>query len=319
MFTDLLHLADRAMQDSTNLYQPFRERLDAFEHDLGRVEEGNIEALHRTRVASRRLRELLPLLELGRETTRKLTRRLRKVTRQLGAVRELDVLMLLIQELSEDGRHSKTALTEVGVAAAQARTAARERLSAKLPTAKLERLARKLERVTKSLESANGKSGRPVARGPRRAWVWASDARLARRAAGVRAAIDAAGGVYAPEQLHGLRIALKKLRYAAELTAEATHKVTAADLTALKAAQDLLGRLHDLEMFLVLGRGAYSSLSPSDFTAWSDLSSLIHVVEDDCRELHGRYMRDRAELIALATRMGAGTRKAQLVGRRAAG
>jgi CHAD domain-containing protein len=307
------------MHDSTNLYQPFRERLDAFEHDLGRVEEGNIEALHRTRVASRRLRELLPLLGLGRDTTRKLTRRLRKVTRQLGTVRELDVLMLLIQELSEDGRHSKTALTEVGAAAGHARAAARQHLSAKLPTVKLERLARKLERVAKSVESANGKSGRPVARSPRRAWVWASDARLARRAAGVRAAIEAAGGVYAPEQLHSLRIALKKLRYAAELTAEATHKVTAADITVLKAAQDLLGRLHDVEMFLVLAREAYSALSPSDLTAWRDLGSLVHVVEDDCRGLHARYMRDRAALIAIANRMGAGTREAQRVSRRAAG
>jgi CHAD domain-containing protein len=317
--TDLLLWVDRAMHDSTNLYRPFRERLDAFVHNLGRVEEGDIEVLHRTRVASRRLRELLPLLELDRDTTRKLTRRLRKVTRQLGTVRELDVLTLLIQELSEDGRHSPTALMELGATAAQARAAARERLYSKLPTAKLERLARNLERVAKNLESANTKSGRIGARGPRRAWVWASEARVARRAGGVRAAIEAAGAVYAPEHLHGLRIAFKKLRYAAELAAEATHKGTAADIAVLKAAQDLLGRLHDVEMFLVLAREAYSALSPSDLTAWRDLGSLVHVVEDDCRGLHARYMRDRAALIAIANRMGAGTREAQRVSRRAAG
>src|ERR1700674_2322259 len=97
------------MPGSSHLYGPFRKRLDAFAHELGRVEEGDVEAVHRTRVASRRLRELLPLLVLDPDLTRKLTRRLRKVTKQLGNVRELDVLVLLIQELAENDRYSATA------------------------------------------------------------------------------------------------------------------------------------------------------------------------------------------------------------------
>jgi hypothetical protein len=60
-------------------------------------------------------------------------------------------------------------------------------------------------------------------------------------------------------------------------------------------------------------------LSSPDLTAWRDLGSLVHVVENDCRQLHARYMRDRTELIAIADRMGAGKRVAQLAGLRAGG
>jgi CHAD domain-containing protein len=309
------------MPNLTHLYGPFRKRLDAFAQALGRVEEGDVEALHRTRVASRRLRELLPLLELDRDLTRKLTRRLRKVTKRLGGVRELDVLVLLIQKLAEDDRYSPAALQQLRAAADKARAGARGRLAAKLPTAKLERLALKLERVSKNLEpdrSVESRTRRRGVNGPGRAWFWALEARVARRATLVRAAIEAAGAVYAPERLHGVRIALKKLRYAAELAAEARRKQTTADVLALEAAQDLLGRLHDLEMLLVRGREAQASLSPPDLAAWRHLGSLVHVVEDDCRQLHGRYMRDRAGLIAVANRMGAGAREGQRAGRRTA-
>jgi len=306
------------MHSTHLLYGPFRKRLDAFTHELEGIEAGDVEALHRARVASRRLRELVPLLELDCDVTRNLTRRLRKATKQLGTARELDVLILLIQELADNSRYSAMALKQIGATAAQAGAAARERLSAKLPTAKLERLARKLERVSKGLASDDGESDRRGASGHRRAWLWALEARLARRASRVRAAIEASGVVYVPGQLHGVRIAVKRLRYAAELAAETTRKRIAADIATLKAAQDLLGRLHDFEVLLVHAREAQVSLSPPDLTAWRDLGSLVHVVEDDCRRLHARYMRDRTALTAIANRMGAGAREAELVGRRTA-
>jgi CHAD domain-containing protein len=311
------------MRHSTHLCGPFRKRLDAFAHELRRVEGGDVEAIHRTRVASRRLRELLPLLELDLDLTRKLARRLRKVTKQLGIVRELDVLIHLLQELAQSGRCSPTAVKQLGATAAHARDAARQRLSTKLPTATLERLALKLERVLKGLESDKIKSGYRRASGPGRAWLRALGARVAQRAALGRAAIETAGAVYAPEPLHRARIALKKLRYAAEVAAElrpgGAGKQTSADIVALKAAQDLLGRLHDLEVLIVRGREAQAALSPPDLTAWRDLSAIVHAVEDDCRTLHARYMRDRTGLIAIANRMGAGKRAARPASRRAAG
>jgi CHAD domain-containing protein len=61
-----------------------------------------------------------------------------------------------------------------------------------------------------------------------------------------------------PEQLHDARLAVKKLRYAAELVAEVTDRRIDSDIARLKAAQDLLGRLHDLETLLVLAHGKRS-------------------------------------------------------------
>ena len=91
-----------------------------------------------------------------------------------------------------------------------------------------------------------------------------------------------------------------------------------ADLAALKAAQDVLGRLHDLQCLVVLGREAQASLSPPDLAAWRDLGALGHAVEDDCRRLHAGYMRHRTELIRIANRMGAGPRESQPTGERVA-
>ena len=306
------------MHKSTHLYGLLRERLEAFARDLDGIDAGKVEPVHRTRVALRRLRELLPLLELDREVTRNLTRRLRKATKQLGTVRELDVETLLIRELALDRRYSASALSQIAASSAQAHAAARERLTAKLPAAKLKGLARSLERVAMGIESDDTNSDRRGASGHKRAWLWALEARLARRAGRVRAAIEATGAVYAPERLHGVRIAAKKLRYAAELAAEAPRKRIAADIAVLKAAQDLLGRLHDFEMLLVRAREVQATMSPPDLSACRDLGLLVHDVEHECRQLHARYLRDRTDLVAIANRMGASTRAAQPVSRRTA-
>jgi CHAD domain-containing protein len=306
------------MQGATDPYAPFHKRLGEFARELDLIGAGDIEALHRARVASRRVREWLPLLELDRDLTRTLARRLRQATKQFGIVRELDVLMLLTRELAQHDRYPARALAQIGALAAHENAAARKRLAVKLPAARLERLARKLARVSKHLESDAAESGRRRGKAPRHIWLWALEARLVRRAAGVRAAVVAAGAVYAPEQLHGVRIAVKKLRYAAELAAETTRKPFDAAIEALKAAQDLLGRLHDLDVLLRRVRQAQASLSPPDLAAWRDLSSLADIVEDDCRTLHARYMRDRANLTAVANRIGAGTGEPRLAGRRTA-
>jgi CHAD domain-containing protein len=296
---------------------PFRKRLDAFVRELPGLAQGNVEALHRTRVASRRLREALPLLALDHDTARNLTRRLRKVTRQLGPTRELDVQALLIEELQRDGRYSPTALKQVRGAVVQARDASREHLAATLPAAKLKRLADKLARVEKAFKSHDTTPFSRVT-GPNRASVWAVEARLARRAAVVRSTIELAGALYLPERLHAVRIAIKKLRYAAEMAREVGGQRLAADITTLKSAQGLLGRLHDLEALLTSARELQASPSPPDLSAWNELGSLVHAIERDCRRLHARYMGARAKLIALAGRMTADKTVAEAVHGRAA-
>jgi CHAD domain-containing protein len=281
--------------------------LDGFAGEARRALAGNVEALHRARVASRRLRELVPLLGLDGDI-QKLGRGLKRVTRQLGTVRELDVLAIMIRELAQDARYPSTALQQLGPAIEEARVAARLRLAAELPLTKVEQLAHRLAHAVKPRElddsAGRDRSTGRMATGRMTVWTWALDARVTHRATRVRAAIDAAGAVYVPERLHDVRIVLKKLRYAMELKAELGPGRAARDVAVLKSAQDLLGRLHDLEVLIGLARQAQASPLPVSLDEWRALGSLVRVLEDDCRALHARYTRDRTRLAAVADRIG---------------
>ena len=279
---------------------PFRRRLEVFITAAERIHHGDIEALHQTRVASRRLRELLPILELDADAAQTLGARLKKVTRRLGVVRELDVLAIVIEELERDQRYSTAALRLVDAAVAERRHVERERLAEKLPRAKLERLARALERAARQLDSTEEPSAQPP-----QSWMGALEARVSHRASIARAAIEAAGVVYLPDRLHGARIALKKLRYAVELRSEARHRRLTRGIATLKQAQDLLGRLHDLEVLIDRTREVQASIAPPDLHVWRELGSLVRALEDDCRRLHARYVHDRAGLIAITHRVEA--------------
>src|SRR6476660_6481585 len=129
-----------------------RTRVERFTRMLQAVEEGDVTALHRTRVASRRLRELLPVLHLEPDVTHKFNRRLRRITARLGTVREFDVLLGLIDELKEAGRYPKPALGRVASNIGEHRQNARERLLAKVPIDELRRVAAKLNKMTRVLE-----------------------------------------------------------------------------------------------------------------------------------------------------------------------
>jgi len=275
------------------------KRIGRFAHFLNGVEHGDVRALHGARVASRRLRELIPMLDLDRSTTHKLGRRLRKVTTRLGTVRELDVLLLLVDEQHDSRRDRGGGLARVGIGVSKERDQARKQLSSRLPIADMRRLARKLERVVADLQATEESSSRSASR----SWRLAVEARVSGRASRLSAAISDAGAVYLPERLHTVRVALKKLRYAVELSAEVAGGTAAADLRALKRGQDLLGRMHDLQVLIERVRQAQASLAPPNVTVWRELDALMMSLEDDCRRLHARYVRAREALTAIAGRV----------------
>jgi CHAD domain-containing protein len=294
---------------STRRYDLLSSRLDRFTRTLPGVESGEIGAVHRARVASRRLRELLPVLGLEQPVVRKFGRRLRKLTRRLGSVRDLDVLILLVDELRESGRLPDRALRRVGNAVHQARDEARGALSLKAVAADLKRVGRKLEAVAAGLESADQE------RSP--AWRWAVDARVLRRASTLKAAIEDAGAVYLPERIHSVRLALKKLRYGVELATETAGIRESADLTTLKRGQELLGKLRDLQVLIERVRRVQASLTPPDLVAWRELDALVTALEHSCRRLHARYVRDRAVLTVLCDRFAARPSSGRSIARRA--
>jgi CHAD domain-containing protein len=293
---------------STRRYDLLSSRLDRFTRTLPGVESGEIGAVHRARVASRRLRELLPVLGLEQPVVRKFGRRLRKLTRRLGSVRDLDVLILLVDELRESGRLPDRALRRVGNAVHQARDEARGALPLKAVAADLKRVGRKLEAVAAGLESADQE------RAP--AWRWAVDARVLRRASTLKAAIEDAGAVYLPERIHSVRLALKKLRYGVELATETAGIRESADLTTLKRGQELLGKLRDLQVLIERVRRVQASLTPPDLLAWRELDALVTALEHSCRRLHARYVHDRAALTVLCDRFAARPSSGRVIARR---
>ena len=270
------------------------------------LDEGDVRALHQARVASRRLREILPVLQVAPNVASRLGKRLRKVTQRLGGVRELDVLCLLIEELTASGRYDQQAMRKVAASVGEERKRARGRLLEKLPVGELRRIAGKLGRIARDLKTSKKTA---------RDWHWAIDARVTHRALALKTALAEAGALYLPERLHVVRIALKKLRYAREVVAEASGIDMKAELRSLKRGQDILGRLHDMQVLLDRIRQLQASLTPGDSVMSRRMDSLTIGLENDCRRLHARFMHQKAAVVAVCDRgggwkSGAGDRRA---------
>jgi CHAD domain-containing protein len=270
------------------------------------LDGGDVRALHQTRVASRRLREILPVLQVDPDLARRLGRRLRKVTQRLGAVRELDVLSLLTEELVASGRYDQQAVRRVVTFIGEERKRARNRLLDKLPLGELRRIAGKLDRIADDLKREK----------PSRGWHWAVDARVTRRALALKTALADAGALYLPERLHVVRIALKKLRYACEVGAEAAGLSNKNELRSLKRGQDILGHLHDVQVLLDRIRQVQASLGPGEDLVSRKLDTLMTALENDCRRHHARFIHQRPAVVAVCDRFS-GLKASALAGRAA--
>ena len=174
-----------------------------------------------------------------------------------------------------------------------------------MPVGDLRRTARKLDRLVDEMAKQEDAAGTRPRRGTDTAksgWRWAIDARVAKRASRLHAAIDKAGAVYLPERLHDVRLAIKKMRYAVELGADASGARREADLRALTRGQEILCRMLDLQMLIDRVRDMQAALTPPSLGAWRDLDAVVGSLDDDCRRLHARYMRARVALLAIADR-----------------
>jgi CHAD domain-containing protein len=267
-----------------------KTHVESFVRALRHIDDGDVRALHRTRVASRRLREIIPVLPVRGDRARKLSRRLRRITSRLGAVRELDVLLLLLDELHGSRRAHSDALARVAVSVATDRDRARR--GGRVSLEPLRRTARKLRELVDDLK----REPAPDVRGTR----WAVEARIVRRATRLADALSDAGAVYLPERLHAVRIAVKKLRYSVELANSSGVRSLSATSRLLRRAQDILGRMHDRQVLIDRVRHVQATLTPPSISVWRSLDALVASLDDDCRRLHGRYMRLRPELAAAA-------------------
>ena len=247
---------------------------------------GDGTAVHRARVASRRLNEILPIVA---GSSGRVRRKLRRVRRILGSVREVDVLVELFDERSRRGDAMAAALRNDLMAAREGRC---RRLRAKIGRGK----ATKIKRTLAALVRDVSRRQRP------RGWRQALAVRLARRASQFRHALADAPWLYVPDKQHGVRITAKRLRYTLECAAAAGDEGVAQLLGTLRRAQQLLGRQHDVRVLLdrVHAFQAHYSGKP----ALGVLDRLETDLEAECRRLQARYLRLLPALKELVDRAG---------------
>jgi CHAD domain-containing protein len=251
---------------------------------------GEAGAVHRARVATRRLREALPVIESERRAARRVRKDLRALTQALGPVRELDVTLGLIVRLLHDETGLDRALETIRVHLMERRLRRRARLLRHIDDVDVAGLLARA-RALAAHAPATAAARTPIDKVEIRR-------RIAVRAHRLGTAIDRAGALYAPEALHAVRIAVKKLRYSVELGRAARITGAARIAMRLRRVQDLLGEWHDWQV-LSAHASRVQARMPVDDDELADFTELAARVEDRCRALHAVFISGRPQLSAL--------------------
>jgi CHAD domain-containing protein len=270
-----------------------RQRLAALSRALPSARAGDVSAIHQARVATRRLREALPLVARG-ASGRKLARAVRRLTRALGPVRELDVALLTLEELARAPDLPRSGVQSLQQAIRQERARMYRDMGRTIDRCRLDKLA---ERLLAHAKKHDTLAVRPRVADPKQLAM--ARQRTARRAERLRASIENAAAIYLPDRLHEVRIAVKKLRYAMEIVRELSRSRATVRIMTLKRAQDLLGRIHDFEVLIARTRAIQGSPNAPTLRVSADMDLLVRRLETECRRLHGRYIAARAPLLAI--------------------
>jgi CHAD domain-containing protein len=323
------------MRSRSPLRTSLGKRRRALAKHLPAALTGDSHAVHQARVASRRLRETLPVVGAdldgagakAAKGAKKIRRRMRRLTRALGPVRELEVALAMIAPPPEGMGKDPTARGRDHVAAMLRRDLekARERLTAELGEKKVEDWLGQMEAIEDALDptdaevangaprakkSASAAASAATARTPTRTrrraapptkWRAELADRLDTRAAALKHALDEAGILFVSERLHQVRIALKRLRYAMELAGELRVAATGAAVRDLKAVQDILGTLHDHDVLMEYTASAAEQPGLTRPTRASLIA--LHASLDTVRhQLHAQYLAARPTLERLYLR-----------------
>lgn len=242
---------------------------------VSRARRGDVKGIHRLRVATRRLREAVPasetiaaLVDLDADD---LVRDLRRVTKSLGPVRELDVARSVLEDFAEREAWPPVAVAHVDDYIRRLREQAFADASDALTDFDARRARRALAGVVEKLEQG---SGTPSMVGRLR-----DGARVLARE------IELAGTLYAPAALHEIRIAAKKLRYVIELAGDPVPGA----LRRLRALQSALGKMHDAQV--LQHRIQELAATSRDRGLISTLTGMERSIESACRDSHARILK----------------------------
>jgi CHAD domain-containing protein len=259
---------------------------EALLQQLPAVRDADVEGVHAARVATRRLREALPLFSRSYPDEVKRVRRVvKRAGRRLGRVRELDVMLADLQRHAGRMPMAMPAIEAARRALGRRQDAARRRLIKVLDRLRLDTQPRLRLRHRADW-------WHPFA-GPARGWTALLQNRLDRRAADLSRAIDHAGGVYFPKRLHAVRVAVKKLRYSVELAALSGLCRCEEAMAELKRTQDTLGRAHDAQVLLNAMDGLVD-----DAAAGHQVTMIKDALRGEIAERHAKYLSQRDRLRA---------------------
>jgi CHAD domain-containing protein len=278
------------MRAGRDLASVLAARHAALRAHIAAARRGTVVGVHQARVATRRLREAVPVaaVHLRGVRRRRLLRALRDMTRALGEVRECDVALGMLHELASSAPSTLDRVIRRWRRDLQARRReARVELLSACAADRVGWVHLHLDALVAARAATDDD-----------AWRTSLSSQLDTRAQRLRAAIEHAGPLFVVTPLHEVRIAAKRLRYLVELVGECGLAPVQARLTRLKKAQDVLGRLHDLDVLLT---HVHALAADEDVTApeAAALDVIALALERECRQCHATYLRRRSALAQL--------------------
>jgi CHAD domain-containing protein/alkylated DNA nucleotide flippase Atl1 len=211
----------------------------------------DIECLHRMRVASRRLRSLLPLFTdcLPSKQSARWRRQLRRVARALGKARDADVQIVCLQEALDDcsDDRQRPGLERLLLRFKQQRQAMQAPLVSTLERPTTGRQISRMEMALRYLLATSQLYGSPES--ARHACHRSRDAIL-RRLQAVLATAATIRGPQSAAELHATRITIKRLRYTLQTFAPLYQDALNDAIRTSRRLQDVLGNLHDCDVWV---------------------------------------------------------------------
>lgn len=241
------------------------------------IRDGQSDAIHDARVATRRLRAALPIAWAGSPVTtwRETAETIRRFGRDLGRVREVDVALEQLPAL------------EARVPTAGASIAILRQELARQQADKHRRLIKTLEQLLlERIQPTQVVPAPALSLLADRRWPFVERV-IVEHADSLHAAIVHASGVYFPNRAHRVRVETKKLRYILELTSHAAPARAA--VKRLKRLQEILGHLHDQQVLVDTVDSAKG--------IGGDRRLMVASLRGACDELFQQYLTRRESLL----------------------
>ncbi len=229
-------------------------QLDTLVEEMHRVRENkDPEPVHQTRVASRRLRAALGMFAecFDPKKTPAWRRRLRKLTRGLGAARDLDVQITFVEGvlagLDAKDRRRRPGIERLLLRLRQDRAAVQSKvlhaLNALNRSDTLADMHGEVEKIRFLLRTHDVPLRSPVV-------LERAAAHILRRKGELLAAEPALNDPQDIDGHHQVRIAAKRLRYTMEICAPVFERRLDGTISAVKKVQSLLGDIHDCDVWV---------------------------------------------------------------------